>query len=41
MSCHRSMNSMELAVALTPQLDFCHNSQTLNENSRQIFVTAV
>jgi hypothetical protein len=27
MSCHLSMNLMELVVALTTQLDFCHNSQ--------------
>jgi hypothetical protein len=25
MSCHLSMNLMELVVALTTQLDFCHN----------------
>jgi hypothetical protein len=33
MSCHLSMNVMELVVALTTQLDFCHNSQKKNENS--------
>jgi hypothetical protein len=27
MSCHLSMNLMELVVALTTQLDFCHNSK--------------
>jgi hypothetical protein len=27
MSCHLSMNLMELVVALTTQLDFCHNCQ--------------
>jgi hypothetical protein len=27
MSCHLSMNLMELVVALKTQLDFCHNSQ--------------
>jgi hypothetical protein len=27
MSCHLWMNLMELVVALTTQLDFCHNSQ--------------
>jgi hypothetical protein len=32
MSCHLSMNLMELVVALTTQLDFCHNCQK-NENS--------
>jgi hypothetical protein len=31
MSCHLSMNLMELVVALTTQLDFCHNCQK-NEN---------
>jgi hypothetical protein len=31
MSCHLSMNLMELVVALTTQLDFCHNSKK-NEN---------
>jgi hypothetical protein len=32
MSCHLSMNLMELVVALTTQLDFCHNCQK-NENA--------
>jgi hypothetical protein len=27
MSCHLSINLMELVVALTTQLDFCHNYQ--------------
>jgi hypothetical protein len=33
MSCHLSINLMELVVALTTQLDFCHNCQK-NENSQ-------
>jgi hypothetical protein len=32
MSCHLSINLMELVVALITQLDFCHNCQK-NENS--------
>jgi hypothetical protein len=33
MSCHLAINLMELVVALTTQLDFCHNCQKKNENS--------
>jgi hypothetical protein len=38
MSCHLSMNLMELVVALTTQLDFCHNCQK-NERKCSTSVT--